>query len=164
VSPTRKAGPDPYPDGQVVILGTGSRKLNKVGIVHKAFLDAIRACTPRGATPTTHPIRDMTFRHGAAAGFDSIGDALAKRWGMKVDPNPADWEAPCSDLCEPGHRRFRPDGTSYCPAAGVFRNQLMIDKLPRPTICLAFPIGASVGTRDCADRAQRAGIPTWYYE
>lgn len=164
MAPSLKTGPEPDRDGEVVILVTGSRKLESTEVVHRALLDGVRACTPLGASMRTHPLRCMTLRHGAAPGLDSVAAKLAKRWGMRVDPVPADWTAPCGDQCRPGHRRVRGDGSDYCPAQGNFRNQAMIDKLPRPTLTLAFLIGESRGTRDCASRAQQAGIPVFFYD
>jgi hypothetical protein len=110
----------------------------------------------------------LTVVHGAARG----GDKLADRWALQhahlgVDRRefPADWEADCiPGLCKPGHRRTWPDGTTFCPAEGTYRNQRMVDHL-RPfvpaVVCVALFAAAteSTGTADCARRAEAAGIP-----
>lgn len=43
------------------------------------------------------------------------------------------------------------------PRAGPLRNQRMVDALPKPVLCIAFPGGR--GTADCVSRARAAGIP-----
>ncbi len=70
-------------------------------------------------------------------------DHLAKQWcstqpDIVESPHPANWKE---------HGR----------AAGPIRNQQMVNL--GADLCLAFPLGASRGTRDCMRRAEGAGIP-----
>lgn len=112
----------------------------------------------RDWTLLAHALRQMpedaTLVHGAAPGLDSLA---AEFWGgihgRPVDPHPADWEGPCRPTCRPGHRRPRGDG-DYCPAAGVYRNQEMLDS--GVDLVVAFPGGP--GTRDMVSRAKAAGV------
>lgn len=91
-------------------------------------------------------------------------DWLAHLWVNLLDhplpvaeePHPAKWAALCRPQCHPGHRREQGRG-SICPAAGNYRNQLMVDLGADQGI--AFPVDRSVGTRDCIARMNQAGIP-----
>lgn len=93
-------------------------------------------------------------------------DWLAHLWVTHVDhplpvaeePHPADWTAWCPPDCRPNHRRARSRGPSICPAAGNYRNQLMVDL--GADAAVAFWFGQSTGTRDCLGRLRAAGIPT----
>lgn len=86
-------------------------------------------------------------------------DAWAKYWAVVNDiPHediPADWDRPCDDKCY--HKPRMKNGRPYCPMAGHFRNQKMVDL--GADICLAFPRGEARGTKDCIRRAEAAGIP-----
>lgn len=76
-----------------------------------------------------------------------------------TEEHPADWTAPCRDTCgKRDHRRPGRGGVEYCPAAGDYRNQEMVDA--GADVCLAFfKHGArNAGTADCARRAKAAGI------
>jgi hypothetical protein len=142
----------------LVILVTGSRKWQNPEIVEGAFQDVILACAPT---------EQVILRHGNSGGLDKIADKIGKRLGMKLDPQDPDWTRDCDEHCDHGPRGVRDDGSTYCKAAGPHRNQGMVDALPWPTVCLAFPIGGAIrsrGTFDCATRAQRAGLPVWWYE
>lgn len=113
---------------------------------------------------------------GEASGVDLIARSVAEEFGIPVIPFPADWSAPCTELCKPGHRTSRAwsgDEDTFCPAAGNYRNQRMIDALraaegatpPSAATVLAFPVignprARNRGTNDCRDRAVAAGIPT----
>lgn len=57
--------------------------------------------------------------------------------------------------------RHRADWQRHGRAAGPIRNQEMVDL--GADACLAFPLGASRGTRDCMRRAEAAGIPVFNY-
>lgn len=115
--------------------------------IHRAIIDTvadlgahlIRSAEPGGPTPGV----TVTVIHGGARGADQLAGDLARRAGFTVEPHPADWVA-----------RGR--------AAGPIRNQAMVDA--GADICLAFPIGPSPGTRDCARRAAAAGIPVHTHE
>lgn len=91
-------------------------------------------------------------------------DAAAARWarwakprGVVEEPVDADWERDCDTECRHAPRR-RADGSTFCPAAGVLRNQVMVDR--GAAVCLAYPLRGP-GTRDCMSRAENAGIPTF---
>ena len=65
------------------------------------------------------------------------------------------------------HRRVKAPGDihhpgeldTYCPTAGPRRNAVMVAKAPRADRVVAFPHGASYGTRGCMRLAREAGIP-----
>lgn len=68
--------------------------------------------------------------HGGCPGSpDVYADALWRRWGGK-EPIvlPADWNGPCRSLCNHGNRPVR-WGREYCPRAGYYRNEAMVDRL-----------------------------------
>ncbi len=100
--------------------------------------------------------------HGGAPGADLLLKEMAEARGIETEPHAADWAGPCRATCKPGHRRRRRDGSEYCPAAGNYRNQLMVDL--GADLVIAFPIGESTGTRDCIRRAEAARIPVRVYE
>lgn len=80
--------------------------------------------------------------HGDANGADTLAGNLAKRWGAKVIPEPADWD-------------------KHGKAAGPIRNQKMLDD-HSPDVVYAFRCeGKSNGTDDMCNRARKAGIPTY---
>jgi len=103
--------------------------------------------------------RPVVVVHGdCLTGADRLADQIARQHNILTEPHPASWHAPCQLSCKPGHRRTRNHST-YCPAAGNYRNQEMVDS--GADICLAFlwPGAGNIGTRDCMNRAQLAGIP-----
>jgi len=96
--------------------------------------------------------------HGGAKGADLIAAAVAEELGWKVECHDADWTAPCTSDCRHAPRRRR-GGSTYCPAAGVRRNQLMAD-LGADLALAFFRCGhANRGTWDMVQRAVRADIP-----
>lgn len=78
--------------------------------------------------------------HGCAKGADTIGGLIAQAMGIKVEEYPADWD-------------------KYGKAAGVIRNQQMLDE-GNPTVVLACheDIKNSKGTADMIRRAEKAKI------
>jgi hypothetical protein len=76
---------------------------------------------------------------------------------------PARWSDPCGPQCHPGRRR-RVAGRDVCPAAGPRRNQAMIERAVGAAAkgwkvrVLAFPRGASRGTRGTMALATTAGL------
>lgn len=150
-------------DRTAYLLVTGSRGLRSYRFVATAIDLAWKDAQ---ATGFTH----LVLIHGAAPGADS----LAERWyqqhkGGTVDRKEfrARWKGPCiPGVCTPGHRRKRPDGSTYCPAEGNYRNQRMVDfAAPHvadgAALALVFYAGPvpSSGTADCQRRAKTAGIP-----
>jgi len=115
--------------------------------------------------------REVIVVHGACEeGADLLADRAARDLGFTVEPHPADWESPCRPECKPGHRRRRRDGTDYCPAAGNYRNEEMVRLGADVCLCFVMPCARpgwcsrrgphdSHGASDCAERAEKAGIP-----
>lgn len=81
--------------------------------------------------------------HGAARGADTIADTIAGSLGWPTEPHPAEWDRYATG------------------AAGPIRNSAMVGL--GADVCLAFPLGRSSGTYDCARKAARAGIPVVLY-
>lgn len=82
--------------------------------------------------------------HGdCPTGIDSFATAAARVIGCAREAHPADW-------------------ANLGKRAGPMRNQEMVDL--GADLCLAFPMGASRGTRDCMRRAEAAGIPVEVHE
>lgn len=93
------------------------------------------------------------------SGVDAYARAWAEQYvmcGVALEQHFANWET-CAPACQPGHRRLRRDGSTYCPAAGPRRNAAMVNA--GADLCLAFPLGRSAGTRGCMRLAAAAGIP-----
>jgi hypothetical protein len=115
------------------ILVTGSRSWTDRDVITRALLDAL--CLSTIGTPT--------LIHGMARGADKIADAVWQSigrnvpGGLNLERCPADWEK---------------NGR----AAGYIRNAEMVRS--GADICLAFPLGASPGTRNCMRLAAEAGI------
>lgn len=97
--------------------------------------------------------------HGDARGADRLFGEITKRWGWGTEAHAADWDAECRDECSHGPRRSRKRGSgTYCPAAGDYRNQLMVD-LGADFAVAAYKRGAkNAGTSDCVRRIRAAGI------
>ena len=133
------------------VIVTGGRDFRQEWVVFDA-LAKLYADLPEGDW--------LWVVHGAAGrGADASAAMWAWSWhreGRNVywEEHPADWSAPCRDSCAPGHRRRRRNATSYCTAAGNYRNQHMVDL--GAELVLAFPGGT--GTEDCKRRARQAGI------
>ncbi|MFF0409147.1 SLOG family protein [Kitasatospora sp. NPDC004745] len=138
--------------GPVRILVTGSRLWVDAAAVEEPLTNALYDVLQAG-------LPGVVVVHGAAPGADSLADVWAWRrrdWGVACEAVAADWAGPCVPGCPPGHRRVRRGGGDYCPLAGHRRNQVMVDR--GATVCLAFPLGRSTGTRDCMRRAAAEGI------
>lgn len=104
----------------------------------------------------------MALVSGACpTGADQLCEEAAEALGWRIERHPADWPAACLSSCKPGHRRTRQGGSSYCPAAGVYRNQAMVDL--GADLCLAFIHNGSSGASHCAAAAEAAGIDTRRY-
>jgi len=79
---------------------------------------------------------DVTLVHGDCRGADRLAAKVARDWGWKVEPHPADTKRYGS------------------PQAFHVRNQEMVDA--GADLLVAFPGGN--GTADCTRRARKAGI------
>jgi len=69
----------------------------------------------------------LMVRHGARGAADWCADRYCRNRGIAFERVRADWEAPCRDTCKPGHRRASRMGGEFCPAAGAYRNQAMLE-------------------------------------
>lgn len=111
------------------ILITGSRNWTD----HKRVLYAMEQAAK------DVPLNEVVIVHGACpTGADAIANKIAIGSSVRVE-------------------RYRADWAKYGKAAGPIRNQEMVDL--GADLCLAFFLGESRGTKDCSDRAERAGIP-----
>lgn len=104
--------------------------------------------------------------HGAARGLDSLADAVLRRRGFSPVSVPARWtehdrggRGPVPCRCAPPRAR---EGDT-CKAAGIRRNQLIIDEHLRPAIedpdaevwvCGFRTAGRSPGTDDMRERCR----------
>jgi len=132
------------------VIITGSRKYDNPAAVNAALTDLYESLPPT---------ERLVLIEGGATGADELAGNWAesrREWGHRVDHERyyALWSGPCRDTCRPGHRRKRPNGSDYCPAAGTYRNQRMVDL--GADVVLAFPGGT--GTADLCRRARAAGI------
>lgn len=84
----------------------------------------------------------LTVIHGDAPGADKLAARIAKRWGARVIPEPADWDR-------------------YGKAAGPIRNRKMLE-LHNPDVVYAFrSTGKSNGTDNMVEQARDARKPTY---
>ena len=97
-------------------------------------------------------VRRVPTRSSSA---EAMRGGYAWRQGLREERHPAWWTAPCRAECAPNHRRKRADGSDYCPAAGNFRNQEMLET--GVDVVIAFPGGR--GTADMTGRARSADVP-----
>ncbi|GHE33275.1 hypothetical protein GCM10017673_40260 [Streptosporangium violaceochromogenes] len=123
------------------ILVTGSRRLTDAHALEAALTNTWHDVTQLG--------EEMLVVHGAcypqpnASGQRPYrsADWLTHLWcatrGVQDEPHPADWH-------------------THGKAAGPIRNQAMVAL--GAALCIAAPLGASTGTRDCTRRARAAGI------
>ena len=118
------------------VLISGSRKHTNAWGVENSLIGFVGAneannlSVIHGACP--HP-RDRM--HGRSV--DMIADETFKMQGVKVQGFPADWN-------------------KHGKAAGMIRNQFMVDA--KPDLVIAYPCGESPGTRNCIKIAQKAGL------
>jgi hypothetical protein len=134
------------------ILVTGSREFDAAPLLAYRLGLAVGYGLTRGM--------QVTVMHGACdTGADKLADGLARAHeGITVDPRPAGWKAPCRPECKPGHRKTRRDGSDYCPAAGNYRNQEMVDTHPDVVLAFYKRGAANIGTSDCVRRAKASAI------
>jgi hypothetical protein len=147
-----------------LVLVAGSRSYRDAPAIHDVLLD-----TWHDATQDGWP--GIEVMEGEADGPDSIAGGWAEahvEHGVGHLPVAADWNGPCTDACQPGHRRGR-HGTTYCPTAGHRRNQGMVDREPLITLAFIAPCTSphcrrpkphdSHGVTHCIKAARAAGIP-----
>ena len=137
-------------DGYLRVGITASRSWHRPLDIWQALGQCLDAARAAGKT--------LVVVHGDADG----GDQCAKLFGQVHDgaveePHPADWNAPCRETCRHGHRKTRKDGSTYCPAAGNYRNEVIATSgLWRSA---AFIRAGSRGATDGAAAFRRAGVP-----
>lgn len=143
------------------ILVTGSRKWRTPETVWQSLEEAWHDATQ------VYPGHPLVIVHGDQPGCP---DYEAKVWAVSLsrlgepireEPHPADWGGDCPPTCpteDPEHRKPRVGGGTYCPKAGLRRNQNMVDL--GADLCLAFIKNRSGGASFTATRAEAAGIPT----
>ncbi|MFR9794188.1 SLOG family protein [Streptomyces sp. MB22_4] len=137
-----------------VLIGlTGSRKWTDVPLLETTLFQVWHDAIEDG-------YNGIELIHGDARdGADAMGDAWAAASGVPRRRRPADWEGPCGPECQPGHRKPKRNGRTYCPLAGRRRNQQIVDE--RPLLLVAAQVNQSTGTADCMRRAKAAGIPVY---
>lgn len=127
------------------VLVTGSRDWRDTQMIRDELAKLMR------------PNNFLTVVHGACdRGADLTADLWAREYAWVNERHPADWVGPCRPGCKPGHRRRNSYGGTYCPSAGHYRNQDMVDL--GADVVLAFQRNGSRGTQDCIDRALAAGL------
>lgn len=80
------------------------------------------------------------LRLGGAIGADTAAEDIWRGWGLQVEIFRPNWYAPCVPRCK--HRPRRSVGR--CPAAGIYRNELMVLTDPEPVYGLACIVGAEL--------------------
>lgn len=137
------------------LLVTGSRYWTDHAIIARGLATALDDLADESG-PTV-------LVHGDCRGADRIAASIwVARFGLPVEPHPADWDGPCRAECARGHRRRHARGGSFCPAAGMYRNIEMVES--RIDLCLAFIAGGSSGSSKCARLAEGAGIEVRRFE
>lgn len=125
------------------LLVTGSRNwTDKIAVYKELYRFVSEHCQmdyDNQLIPIDYDTSDVVIVHGdCPTGVDAIVDDWAIVNWIDVERHPADWDK---------HGR----------AAGPIRNQEMVDL--GADLCYAFLKGDSRGTKDCARRAEKAGIP-----
>lgn len=139
------------------ILVTGSRVWEDRDSIARTLSAAhAELGVPPGQIVVVHGAQGTLKGGVVVKGLDLMAAEVAAELGMGTEAHPANWQAPCVQICDHGPRPVNRLGRSYCPAAGFRRNQRMV--LLGACLCLAWPLGRSAGTRDCMRRAERAGI------
>lgn len=136
------------------MLVTGSRSWKDPGPIERAIYDMAMEAAQLG--------KDLVVVHGFCRGADKLAQGIVLRqrahgWiHIHEESHPAPWDAACIERCRPGHRRRRANGTDFCPAAGTYRNELMVSL--GADACFAFIKDQSPGATRCAEFAEAAGI------
>jgi hypothetical protein len=149
----------------VRILAFGSRGWADLRAVDRVLLDSWHDATQLG-------YEAIEVVEGTAPGADDSCGAWAERHrvhGVRHRPVAADWDGPCRPACRPGHRRSRPAGGTWCPSAGGYRNQDMVNLRPAAAVMFILPCTRpgcrrrqphdSHGSADCRRRCLVAGVP-----
>lgn len=115
------------------VLVCGSRDFSTPGLVAHV-LDRLVATGERSP---------VTLLHGAARGADTHAAAWASERGVDVEAFPADWR-------------------SQGRAAGLLRNQRMLEAGPDVVVAFSTAWPATRGTGDMCRRAFDAGVPVFF--
>ena len=116
-------------EDQTRVIVTGSRNFANRYAIAKALSNV-----------QSRACGELVIFHGAARGADSLAAKWAEEHGVECNAHPADWNR-------------------HGKAAGVIRNQAMLD-IADPHLVLAFPAGPkSPGTRHMIESADIAGYP-----
>lgn len=102
----------------------------------------------------------ITVVHGDSGLADKEAGFQAERIdGLCPEPHTVNWYQACRPTCSASHRRPQ-GGSSICPAAGVYRNQEMLDTGIELVVAFSDrPITS--GTADMIKRAKQAGVTVW---
>lgn len=161
------------------VLVTGSRVWADPDVIASDLKDAARKafqakrrlvvvhgrCDPRRRIPGRAGVEVVPWDEALELSFEDQGELLGADWlagwlcrahGWEAEEHPADWAGPCRPECRHGPRRRRPDGMTYCQAAGMYRNLEMLN--PPPHLGAAYIRNGSPGASQCAREAERAGI------
>lgn len=166
------------------LLVTGSRTWSQPETIRRVFTEDARRygsvvlvhgqCDPRHprtgkpvwwATALRLSREDQLALYGA----DWLCALLAPEFGWEVEAHPAPWTDPCRASCKPGHRATNAAGREFCPAAGEYRNGLMVAAGAKAVRAFVDPCAKwkcrkphphdSHGTAGCVRLARMAGIP-----
>lgn len=129
----------------VRLLVTGSRRWRDEGRLRQVLDEELAAAGGR-----------MVLIEGEASGADTMARWWATSRDVPVERFRASW-AVTADT--PPERIRERDGRQYDVAAGVLRNQRMLEE-GQPTRAVAFRMANSRGTQDMMDRLARASVPT----
>lgn len=136
------------------ILVTGSRDWTDRATIRRALVKALDQNWTGGRA---------VLVHGGARGADTIAE---EEWRILRDLGPIRTDGPAeppgwwlAGLDIEAHPARWGD---YGKRAGMVRNAEMVRA--GVTVCLAFPLGESRGTRGCMALAEKAGIPVICYE
>jgi hypothetical protein len=133
------------------ILAFGSRTLTDEDYPHarQALHDGLEAIMATGF------FANAELHHGDCEGADRM---FAEEWtalGGVAVAHPAKWSV-CLRTCRPGHRKFRRDGSSWCPSAGFRRNKFMVGE--GADLAVKAHLNGSKGTAMTANLCEAAGI------
>ena len=141
------------------MLITGSRSWKDPAPIEQAIYDMAVEAAQLGKV--------LVVVHGDCRGVDKLAQGIVLRqrahgWTrIYEEAHPARWEAPCVERCRPGHRGLRATEyrqRDYCPAAGRYRNEEMVNL--GADVAFAFIKDQSPGATHCAKQAEAAGIHT----
>lgn len=123
------------------ILVTGSRDWTDRAAIAEALRPWIEQAELDGqdalAVGRSLPPAPVLVHGGCPTGADALADGLFASWGLPREVHPADW-------------------STHGKPAGPIRNAEMVAL--GATVVLAFPLGASRGTRNCMRLARKAGL------